>query len=407
MVRGSFLFVASAHAEGHSNSQRSLAAVLMVDARETGKDLAKGISTAVQQWQSEPLKKSFWDAFRAVASNAGGAVGSAAATGLVGAAVDPVTAAATARVAAASVVGSVQSMMGEWVHGQGSSALLAWVLVCEAAGKHPCLKVDEANMVFDGGDAEETLQLMVKLTKEGRLTVLFASSEYAFPYRLERIKFSLSNLSAVVFAGEVAPAHMRQLLQNEWGMGEHLAESCLAWIGGHIYQTAKAVRKLAQDGPGKEDCTAKSFAPFGSAMAVERCISEEEKHPGVVSMLFHLAQNGFVGLPLVTDPLAEVLAQHNVAGFVSKDSLVVGLDPVSWGAFEAGLVPSSHQMRLVIASTLERVVPGNVCLHSQLIDCFWGLQNFRRSCLSPFPSSLTTPSCRSPRLVGTSVTTHH
>ncbi len=71
--------------------------------------------------------------------------------------------------------------------------------------------------------------------------MILSSSEYEFPFKLDRIDFSHRNLT---YAGEVPPADMFALLTTRWGMGEHLATAFLNFYGGHVFDAYKAVSKL-------------------------------------------------------------------------------------------------------------------------------------------------------------------
>jgi hypothetical protein len=61
---------------------------------------------------------------------------------------------------------------------------------------------------------------MVRLTKPSKeLDVIMASSEYAYPYLLERGGLNKNDISAILFAGEIPPKSIWELLVKKQKMG--------------------------------------------------------------------------------------------------------------------------------------------------------------------------------------------
>jgi hypothetical protein len=96
-------------------------------------------------------------------------------------------------------------------------ALQSFVDLAKARGKRPVLIIDKANKVLGLGEGpgatSSVLSQIVMLTKQsGKLDVIMASSEYAYPHLLERSGLNLNDISAVLFAGEIPPKSMWELL---------------------------------------------------------------------------------------------------------------------------------------------------------------------------------------------------
>jgi hypothetical protein len=106
--------------------------------------------------------------------------------------------------------------------------------------EYPSLIIDEANLAFspDVPKNKPILDKLVQLTKQQReMMTLFTSSEHAYPYKLDRIGFNQADLKNVIYAGEISPKEMRELLVSRLGMGDRLADGFLSAFGGHIYTT--------------------------------------------------------------------------------------------------------------------------------------------------------------------------
>jgi hypothetical protein len=82
------------------------------------------------------------------------------------------------------------------------------------------------------------------------LDVILASSDYAYPYLLENNGLNLNEITAILFAGEVPPKSMWELLvtkkngstnKHVIGMGKNLARLLIASYGGHILRISQAL----------------------------------------------------------------------------------------------------------------------------------------------------------------------
>ena len=122
----------------------------------------------------------------------------------------------------------------------GIQALEAFVKAAQNRNEYPILIIDEANLAFspDVPKNKPILDKLVQLTKQQReMMTLFTSSEHAYPYKLDRIGFNQADLKKVIYAGEIPPKEMRELLVSRLGMGDRLADGFLSAFGGHIYTT--------------------------------------------------------------------------------------------------------------------------------------------------------------------------
>ena len=125
-----------------------------------------------------------------------------------------------------------------------ATSLDAFVKAAQNDNEYPILIIDEANLAFSPKDAngqyknKSVLDHLVNLTKQqGDMMTLFTSSEHGYPFKLDRMGFNLADLRNVIYAGEVPPKEMRELLVSRLGMGDRLADGCLSAFGGHIYTT--------------------------------------------------------------------------------------------------------------------------------------------------------------------------
>jgi hypothetical protein len=122
----------------------------------------------------------------------------------------------------------------------GIQVLEAFVKATQERNEYPILIIDEANLAFspDVPKNKPILDKLVQLTKQQReMMTLFTSSEHAYPYKLDRIGFNQADLKNVIYAGEISPKEMRELLVSRLGMGDRLADGFLSAFGGHIYTT--------------------------------------------------------------------------------------------------------------------------------------------------------------------------
>ena len=77
------------------------------------------------------------------------------------------------------------------------------------------------------------------------MNVILVSSEHSFPFRLRdpRIDFNLANMDEAIFAGEVPPNLMFELLTTRWGIAENVALALIDHYGGHVFDVYRTCGK--------------------------------------------------------------------------------------------------------------------------------------------------------------------
>ena len=218
----------------------------------------------------------------------------------------------------------------------------------------PVLLFDEADTLFTN---KQVLDYLVKFTKETHeITVLFVSSEYSYPLRLSKLSFNLTNITRIIFAGEVPPLDMLDLLQNKWGMGSNLANAFVNVYGGHIQLSSFSVSALALN---KEEFMPSDALPVGVYTGIVACIKAEQSGDaelkGTIDILRQIAISGSCPLLDDSDPRAELISRFNVGGVVAKVGTVVGVPKSAFGDSDFALVPVFQVVRLMIAKKLKEM----------------------------------------------------
>ena len=79
-----------------------------------------------------------------------------------------------------------------------------------------------------------------------QVNVILVSSEHAFPYRSRHpeLDFNLRNFNGYIYAGEVPPKDMYELLTVKWGIEPNVAIALINMYGGHIYDMKEALSRL-------------------------------------------------------------------------------------------------------------------------------------------------------------------
>ena len=234
-----------------------------------------------------------------------------------------------------------------------------------------CLVIDEANLMFGTPTSvfpsrpspslapEDVRRLatsklmldgLISLSKQCRsLNVLLVSSDYAYPFRL-KTTLAMNNISHLLFAGEVPPSEMRDLLQHKWRMGALLSDVFLAFYGGHIHMASHAVADLA-NGLDKFECG--KAAHKGASGSIVRCLESGSK--GVGAMLYAVAAKGFAPVKKDDDPTAQLLAEENLAGLIDTSGTIVGVSRELLAGAKYGVAPSLQFTRHLIAEELYKV----------------------------------------------------
>jgi hypothetical protein len=189
------------------------------------------------------------------------------------------------------------------------------------------------------------------------LNVILVSSEHAFPFKLveQKLGFSINNFGKFIFAGEVSPKDMYQLLTTKWGVGDRLAVTLIDHYGGNIWDVYQALIRLSKE---REDFYA--VDPLTSSQII-KCLNwkgnQDRDHEKMVEALRQLAVIGFCPINEYDDPIANVISANNIGGVVMKGSVIIGLPKEVWKSTDCmyGIVPSKQSMRLAIAQQLMRV----------------------------------------------------
>ena len=159
--------------------------------------------------------------------------------------------------------------------------------------------------------------------------------------------FNLRDVTEYLYAGEVPPHEMYQLLTEEWEISETLSLALISLYGGDIWDTYQALMRLRDM---KED-----FFLFDSLLTsnIANCFQKGIDNEVIVRTLKLLSETGFSPLKDIDDSVAEILNRNYVAGIVKPASLNVGLPNSVWDdGCLFGLVPSSQSARLLIAEYL-------------------------------------------------------
>ena len=157
--------------------------------------------------------------------------------------------------------------------------------------------------------------------------MILVSSEHVFPYRLRHPDqdFNLRNFNGFIYAGEVPPKDMYELLTMKWGIEPNVALALIDIYGGHIYDMEDAISRLHSENEEFDNFFDSDF--FSD---VQRCLNwkfeNEEDNVRMRDTLRQLSITGFVSLKEIDDPVAKVISLNNVGGVVKKSGVVVGLD---------------------------------------------------------------------------------
>jgi hypothetical protein len=135
--------------------------------------------------------------------------------------------------------------------------------LAKSRGKHPVLFIDEANLVRSldeqvqqgGATSSRLLDQIVKSTKQSReLEVIMASAKHNYPDVLERNGLNRNDIKFILFAGEISPKSMWELLVTNKknkapmiGMGENLAHLLIASYGGHLFRLSNSLHQLMRE----------------------------------------------------------------------------------------------------------------------------------------------------------------
>jgi energy-coupling factor transporter ATP-binding protein EcfA2 len=335
--------------------------VLYVDARQYGTDLTRGIIAALA------ADATFLQKVKAAASasSVAGILAIVADVMMPGAGAGAVVTAVGSGVVAAASPPRLDGVVG------------AFITACKRDGEFPVIFIDEANVALKAAQGDTAaaarvlaeLNLFTRITKQQReASIVLATSEHGLPFRLRALGYDTGHISETIIAEEVPPAVMRDELMRVWGCGEHLATALLSMYGGHVLHASAAVRKLATS---TAPASMKGIVAVGSiASAPALCLDDDalaaagvpasewpQMRERVTAALRALVVTGSIPLDSEKDKVAEIISRANVGCVIPLAVAASGVPPDAWLARtplgEAPthiLVPSSHIMRLLIAS---------------------------------------------------------
>ena len=156
------------------------------------------------------------------------------------------------------------------------------------------------------------------------------------------------DLTRYIFAGEVPPDKMYELLTTKWGIGHNLAVTLTDHYVGHIYDILLRLEALNSMGEG--------FVPGSQLQAdsVLECLKFDGDKPHMRELLTQIAEKGFAPLSDKEDREAEIISKNNFGGVVQfEKATVIGLPTAVHRDHKMGLIPSKQSIRLVIAEVLE------------------------------------------------------
>jgi len=347
--KGKFALLLGGKSVGKSHILRALAKefpeIVLVDARESGPNISRGLANALPTADLEMLTdllktrdlNIIWQLVNKPIRFLGRVIKNIPFLGLK------------------HIGGSVEA----FAHVSDLEMASAFVESQHKMGRVPTIVFDEGNLALpEKGEFRQNtldvLNLFVKFTKQScRANVLLVTSEHAEPFRLKALGFNTTNLTQVMFAGEISPAGMRALLKDKWGMGSCLADACLAHFGGHVWNTSLAINSLALEQANFKPEFVMSGATYNGI--VECLKAEENGEPGMEGMkqlFLDVARFGFASIPTQSDPRGKRASKENIVGVVSSTAKVFGLHEDTFGLNKFGLVPASHSVRLMIAKVL-------------------------------------------------------
>jgi hypothetical protein len=215
---------------------------------------------------------------------------------------------------------------------------------------------DEANEFFSA-ESLPLLKCLTSLTKQDRkLSVIMATSDYGFPFTLDKIGYNRNHILKSLVLSDVSPSDTLRLLSS-WGVRQSLAYLLVEVYGGHLLQISRALVVLHRY---KENAKINRSFIGGLSDQIIACISESKKigvDRQIMIDLDTLMRTGFFACEF-DDPLAALITKHNIAGFVGEQAVVPGLSE-EVRRDRPGLVPTSQMIRIVYSLNIDKQMQGN------------------------------------------------
>jgi hypothetical protein len=182
---------------------------------------------------------------------------------------------------------------------------------------------DEANKYFTA-ESLPLLDCLTSLTKQDRrLSVIMATSDYGFPFTLDKIGYNRNHILKSLVLCDVSPSDTLRLLSS-WGVRPSLAYLLVEVYGGHILQISQALVVLHRK---KDNAEIKESFIEKLSDQIIACISESKEkgvNEKVMEALDTLMRTGYFACKF-NDPLAGLITKHNIAGFIGDRAVVPGL----------------------------------------------------------------------------------
>lgn len=228
---------------------------------------------------------------------------------------------------------------------------------------HSVLILDEANAFLRcAGDkaamerAKELFDAVVWNTKQNnRMSVLMVSSDEGLPYHLADLNMNPHHISKTLVISEPSPRECLDLLQEKFGIGEHLSHALLDCYGGNLHQICLLLKALPSAYE-REEYEINVF--MGPASDVSNALAVWLADTGdlteIVAVLEELARTGFVPVSNFNSKLARLLTKLNICAYLTRDAVEHQV-PKKLRAKRAGLIPSSQLLRVLIANELVQI----------------------------------------------------
>lgn len=196
------------------------------------------------------------------------------------------------------------------------------------------------------------LNRLVELTKQSRfINAVIVTSENGWPFRLRHNNFfNTGNFTRVIYAGEVAPAAMRILLTERWGLGQRLSDVFLAYYGGHVHTAINALFALSSELGAFE---VQSVTDLNTPSSIQQCLLKGD--PTSMGLMLHdMAECGMASADDVEGVDTRLVSDYNVGGLVPSAAAMscVSAAVRATKATVCGIVPSTQFSRHLIAKAL-------------------------------------------------------
>eukprot|EP01031_Cornospumella_fuschlensis_P024156 gene24157-29218_t len=157
--------------------------------------------------------------------------------------------------------------------------------------------------------AKELLNAVVLHTKQLRhMSVLLVSSDERLPFHIRNLGVNPCHITHTFVINEPTPRECLDLMQKQFGVGEHLSSALLDCYGGnlpHAYESVESTIDIFM-GPATDN----GNAPY-------QWKTEEGGEAEIRKVLEELARTGFVPMQS-TSKLAQLLAKLNICVFLTE-----------------------------------------------------------------------------------------